>query len=628
MDAHRNAQVAARPEKQAGPSRDSDGYCPIEDYALIGDGLTAALVARDGSIDWACFPRFDSPTVFARILDAGRGGSWQIAPTVPHTVHRRYLPDTNVLATSFTALGGVVEVLDFMPPRISGRGAVGDSAIVRLVQGREGTVEVRAVFEPRFDYARATPTWEEQAGFGVRATYRDLTLTLQSKIGLEVMDNRATATWTLAAGDATAFILTCQESPSIVWRSDVAAGCTRLLDETVGFWRTWIGRCTYDGAYSDVVRRSALALKLLDYAPTGAIIAAPTASLPEEIGGVRNWDYRYSWLRDTAFTVYALYAIGYRDEAEAFLNWIIEVERGGPASLQIMYGVDGERRLDEAELNHLAGYRGSRPVRIGNGAYTQRQHDVYGETLDCAFLLQKHGGLITDELWTFLRAIVDYICEVWGEPDDGIWEVRSGARHFVYSKALCWVGVDRGIKIAERGGLPANLKRWRAARAAIHEDLFARGYSEREGAFTQDYSTDELDASALALLLRGVLPPDDPRMASTVDRVAEVLGTGGLVHRYSEAAEDGLTGSEGAFLMCSFWLVDCYALMGRREEARALLDHLIGLANDVGLYAEQIHPESKQHLGNFPQAFTHIALINAVLALAQSDADAGSAQNG
>ena len=602
----------------AGTGRGAAGYCRIEDYALIGDGLTAALVARDGSIDWACFPRFDSPSVFARVLDARRGGAWQIAPTGPYAVERSYLPDTNVLSTTFTTEGGVVELLDFMPPRTASRGAVGDSTIVRLVRGRRGVVELRTTFEPRFDYARATPTWELQPGFGARATYRDLTLTLQSKMDLDVANDRATVAWTLAAGEEATFLLTCQENPSIVWRSDVAAACTRLLDEAVGFWRSWIARCTYDGPYADMVRRSALALKLLDYAPTGAIIAAPTASLPEEIGGVRNWDYRYSWLRDTAFTVYALYAIGYRDEAEAFLNWIVEVERGGPASLQIMYGVEGERRLDEAGLDHLEGYRGSRPVRIGNGAYTQRQHDVYGETLDCAFLLQKHGGLITPELWAFLRAIVDHICDVWSEPDDGIWEVRSGARHFVYSKALCWVGVDRGIKIAERGDMSANLERWRAAREAIHADLLAHGYDERVGAFTQDYDADELDASALALLLRGVLPPDDPRMGSTVDRVAEVLGTDGLVHRYSEEAEDGLTGGEGAFLMCSFWLVDCYALLGRREEARALLDRLVGLANDVGLYAEQVDPESKQHLGNFPQAFTHIALINAVLALAQS----------
>ncbi len=597
------------------------GYQPIEDYALIGDGVTAALVGRDGSIDWACFPRFDSPSAFARVLDAGGGGHWRLAPVAPCTATRRYLPDTNILATTFTTAEGAVEILDFMPPRYQGADmlVLGDSAIVRLVRGLRGAVALRCHFAPRFDYARARATWRTQPGVGVRAARGGReSLTLHTPVPLAVDAERGAATGdsTVRAGEEVTFLLTYRERSTLLWHSDTATTAARLLEQTAAYWRAWIGRCAYAGPYREMVRRGALTLKLLDYAPTGAIVAAATTSLPEAIGGRRNWDYRYSWLRDTAFTLYALYGLGYRREGEAFLDWIVEVARGDPARLQALYGVAGEREIAEHELPHLEGYRGSRPVRIGNGAYDQRQLDIYGEVLDCAFLFHKHGGAISGELWDFLRAVVDHVCTVWTEPDQGIWEVRSGPRHFVYSKALCWVAVDRGITLARRCGLPADLDRWQAVYDAIREELLREGYNAEIGAFTQAYGVRELDAAALALPLRKVIPATDPRMASTIDRIVAGLSEDGLLHRYAaEDVDDGVGGGEGVFLMCSFWLVECYALLGRLDEARALFERLLGYANDVGLYAEELDPETGHHLGNFPQAFTHVALINAALTL-------------
>ena len=436
------------------PMPGHEAYHPIEDYALIGDGLTAALISRAGSIDWACFPRFDAPSVFARILDARRGGYWQIAPTHDFSSERSYLPETNVLATTFTTETGEAELIDFMPPQFIGPDRLGDSAIVRILRGRQGTVSFRVGFEPRFDYARAEATWAIQETAGVRATHASTALTLHTDLPMQIAEDRAEGICAVQAGEERVFLLTYRSPASLFWQSDALGRVSRLLEETIAYWRAWIARCTYQGPHAELVRRSALLLKLLDYAPTGAIIAAPTTSLPEEIGGVRNWDYRYSWLRDTAFILYALYVLGYREEGEAFLAWILDVARGDPASLQVLYGVAGEKEIVEFELPHLDGYRGSRPVRVGNQAYNQRQLDIYGEILDCAFLLHKHGGTISDELWSFLRAIVDHVCRVWSEPDQGIWEVRSGPRHFVYSKALCWVALDRGIRLARARHLP------------------------------------------------------------------------------------------------------------------------------------------------------------------------------
>ncbi|MDP9375600.1 MAG: glycoside hydrolase family 15 protein [Chloroflexota bacterium] len=609
-------------------------YPPIEDYALIGDGMTAALVSRDGSIDWACLPRYDSPSVFARILDAGRGGHWRIAPAGPYTAARQYVEDTNILSTVFTTPAGEVELLDFMPPQPLIRQALGDNLIVRIVRGRSGTVDIRTRFAPRFDYARADASWTAQEGIGVRASHDGAALTLYADLPLKVVTGGAEdgdaggvaailadGQVAVRAGEEIAFVLAYRQRSSLLWPGGVTARAARLLEATTAYWREWIARCAYRGPYAAMVRRSALALKLLDYLPTGAVVAAPTTSLPEAIGGARNWDYRYSWLRDTAFTLYALFGLGYWDEGEIFLDWLVDVAQGDPAELQVLYGVSGERRIEEFELPHLAGYRGSRPVRVGNAAHGQRQLDIYGEVVDCAYLFHKHGGAVDDGLWAFLRAVVDHVCRVWTEPDQGIWEVRSGPRHFVYSKALCWVAVDRGIALAERLGLPADLDHWRQTGAAIMEELAREGYDEGIGAFTQAYGTAELDAAALALLLRKVLPPHDPRLRSTIDRVVERLGEGGLLHRYApEAVDDGVGGGEGVFLMCSFWLADCYANLGRREEACALFERLLGYANDVGLYAEELDPASGRHLGNFPQAFTHVALINAALSLARAEA--------
>jgi GH15 family glucan-1,4-alpha-glucosidase len=599
-------------------------YPPIEDHGIIGDCRTCALVSSRGSIDWACFPRFDSPSVFARLLDASEGGHWQIQPTAPYKVRRSYLPDTNVLSTTFVTGSGEVELLDFMPVW-AGASIAGGNAIIRVLRGRRGTVECQAIFAPRFDYARTRAEWSTQASVGIRAIHGQEALTLYSHLSMELVDGgherEAHGTCTVREGDELVSLLTYRSPLPLLWKSDALKTAARQLGETIEFWRHWIGLCTYEGHYHEPVRRSALVLKLLDYAPTGAMIAAPTTSLPEHIGGVRNWDYRYAWIRDTAFVLYGFYLIGYQDEGENFFQWVLDLCREkGVSGLQIMYGIGGERRLDEFELDHLEGYRGSRPVRVGNAAYEQKQLDIYGDLVDCAFLAQKYGRPITEQLWPFLREVVERAAEVWTQADYGIWEVRSEQRHFLYSKAMCWVAMDRGIKLAERAGLPADLERWKAVRAAIMEEIRHKGWNEEARAFTQSYGITDLDAAALALLLRKVLPADDPQMRSTVDRIAEGLGADGIIHRYLENSDDGLPGGEGAFLMCCFWLVDCYALMGRAEDARELFERLLGLASPLGLYAEQLDEKDKHHLGNFPQAFTHVALINAAVSLARAEA--------
>jgi GH15 family glucan-1,4-alpha-glucosidase len=591
------------------------GYLPIEEYALIGDGVTAALVGLDGSIDWLCLPRFDSPSVFARILDRQKGGCFQIVPRERFRARRAYEPDSNVLVTTLETESGEVEVVDFMPPHGGGE-RLSDRLLVRLLRCRRGPVEMAARFDPRFDYARGEAEWSVEKGVGVRAAHEDASLTLYTETAMQAGENGAQGVCALRAGEEAAFVLAYRQPRSMVWRRELLPSAARLLEQTSSYWREWVGRIRYDGPYAGMVRRSALALKLMDYFPTGAIIAAPTTSLPEHIGGVRNWDYRYSWLRDTAFTLYALYLLGFREEGEAFFDWILEVCQCGPEKLQVLYGVSGERRIDEFELAHLEGYRGSRPVRVGNAAYEQRQLDIYGEVVDCAYLLYKQGGVISKELWTFLRSLVDHVCGVWREPDQGIWEVRGGPQHFVYSKGVCWVALDRGIKMAERLGLDADLGRWRRAREEIHAELMGRGYNAERRAFTQSYGSRQMDAAVLALVLRKVIAANDPRMVSTVERVVEELSENGFLHRYkTEKTDDGLPPGEGVFLLCSFWLVDCYSMMGRHEEARALFERLLGCANDVGLFAEELDPKTGHHLGNFPQAFTHIALINAAVQL-------------
>jgi len=603
-------------------------YRPIEDYALIGDRITTALVSKDGSIDWACFPHMDSPSVFAKILDSRIGGYWQIRPSGKFSSRRRYEDDTAILETLFTTPGGEARLTDFMPPHAAGPERAMDSAIIRIVEGVSGAVEFDQHFEPRFDYARAEAAWTEHPGSGVRATHADESLTLQTRIPLTVKDAYAAGRFTVREGERAVFILTYRRPASLFWRSGAETDGTHLLEVTRSYWRDWIGRCKYEGAYESVVKRSAITLRLLDFAPTGAMTAAPTTSLPEAIGGVRNWDYRFSWMRDTAFTLYSYYVLGYHEEGETFLSWILDMTRGDPRTLKVLYGIRGEQETPEVELDHLEGYRGSRPVRVGNAAQEQVQHDIFGELLDCAYLLSRYGGRFSDDLWPLLSAAVDHVCDIWQEPDDGLWEVRSGPRHFVYSKALCWVAVDRGIRLAEMLGYSFDEERWKATRTEIHEQVLERGYDAERGSFTQAYGYRDLDAAVLSFPLRGVISATDPRMVSTIRRIEEELGTDGLVHRVSQTFEDGLPGGEGAFVLCTFWLVDCYILMGEVEKARAAYEKLLTYANDVGLLSEEIDPKTGAQLGNFPQAFAHVALINTAANLARADRDAKTAVEG
>lgn len=598
-------------------------YRPIEDYALIGDGLTAALVSRDGSIDWACFPRFDAASAFARILDADKGGHFAIRPAGSFESGRRYLDDTNVLETHFTTADGEVELIDFMPMAAAGRPQT--NRIVRRVRGLSGRVTLRFTFDPRFDYARRDAAWEIQPGAGARATAGDEALTLFTDVPCATGPDGATGTFTVATGDTIWLTLEYRVRPRL-WRAPTAAQLAECLDETCRFWRTWVEGCRHLG-YRDAVRRSALVLRLLDYTPTGAIVAAPTTSLPERIGGVRNWDYRYAWVRDTAFTLYAFSLLGQFDEGEAFFEWLLGVVPDGPKHLQVMYGITGEHQLDEFTLDHLDGYEGSKPVRVGNAAYSQLQLDTYGDLLDCAYLLHKNGRPITRDVWAFLRATADHVTTIWTQPDSGIWEMRSPPQHFVASKAQCWIALTRAARIARAKGLDGRVNDWEAHADAIMREIGTKGLHPDTGSFRQAYGSDQVDASLLQLQLRKMIRPDDPRMRATVARIESELDAGrkdsslarGLIRRYrTSQVNDGLPPGEGIFLMCSFWLVDCYAEMGRVDEARSLFERLLGYANDVGLYAEEFDPHDQRHLGNFPQAFTHVALINAAAALEEA----------
>ena len=599
-------------------------YRPIEDYAVIGDGLTAVLVSREGSIDWACFPRFDAPSTFARILDHRKGGRFQIAPDGDFTTTRRYITDTNVLETRFTTSSGEAELVDFMP--MASVEAPHTNRIIRRVRVVRGSVTLHLTLDPRFDYARADAAWQSHAQEGVRASAGGNAVSLYTDAPCRISEGVATAAFTLAAGDTRWVTLEYRAGPQS-WSAPSAADHAQALDDTLAFWTAWIGTCSVALCSTAAVRRSALVLKLLDYEPTGAIVAAATTSLPEHIGGVRNWDYRYAWVRDTAFTVYAFSLLGRFDEGAAFVEWLLRTVPDGPASLQVMYGINGETQLDEHTLDHLEGYRESRPVRIGNAAYSQLQLDVYGDLMDCAWLLHKGGRPITRDVWAFLRATADHVQAIWRRPDSGIWEMRSEPQHFVASKAQCWVALTRAARIARATGHDGDVEAWEAAAAEILRDIGEKGVDPATGSFLQAYGSDQVDASLLQLQLRRVIHPDDPRMRATVARIEAELDASrsggdvprGLIRRYrTSKVDDGLPPGEGIFLMCSFWLVDCYAEMGRVDEARALFERLLGYANDVGLYAEEFDPFEKRHLGNFPQAFTHVALINAAAGLEEA----------
>ncbi|WP_250403187.1 glycoside hydrolase family 15 protein [Streptomyces cellostaticus] len=583
----------------------------IEDYAVIGDEQTAALVGRDGSIDWLCLPRFDSGACFARLLGDEENGHWRIAPQGAGTCTRRaYRPDTLVLDTEWDTADGTVRVTDLMPQR--------DRApdVVRIVEGVSGRVTVRGVLRLRFDYGSIIPWMRRSDGHRVAVAGPDsVWLRAEPQVRTWGEDFCTHSEFTLAEGERVAFVLTWHPSheprPALV--DPYAALSTSVRD-----WRRWTSRCRYDGPHRDAVVRSLITLKALTYAPTGGIVAAATTSLPEEPGGVRNWDYRYCWLRDSTLTLGALLAAGYHSEAAAWRDWLLRAVAGDPADLQIMYGLAGERRLPEWELPWLSGFADSAPARVGNGAVDQLQLDVYGEVMDSLFLARASGLSTKPHMWSLQCALMAFLQSAWRQPDEGLWEVRGGRRQFVHSKVMVWVAADRAVRTLERyPELPGDLDGWRAMREEVHREVCERGYDPERNTFTQYYGSRELDAALLLIPHYGFLPPDDPRVIGTVDAIRDDLDHGGLVRRYDTDAVgvDGMPGGEGAFLACSFWLAQALHLTGREEEARELFERLVGLANDVGLLAEEYDPEPGRQLGNFPQAFSHIALVNTALAL-------------
>lgn len=577
----------------------------IEDYALLGDCRSAALVSQRGSIDWLCLPRFDSPACFAALVGNRDNGFWSIAPSVDGESERSYRPDTMVLTTTHRTPTGTIEVSDALIP-------TGPThRVVRIVRGRAGEVPVRMELRIRFDYGSVVP-WVRRDGDAMRATAGPDSLILRTPVDVHGENLTTVADFEVSEGDAVWFDLAWHPSheppPEAI---DAAA----LVDDTARWWEGWAQRLGYDGRYRDEVRASMVVLKALNYAPTGAIVAAPTTSLPEWIGGGRNWDYRYCWLRDATFTLLALLQGGCVGEAMRWRDWLIRAVAGDPSRLQIMYGVAGERRLDERELDWLDGFADSRPVRVGNGAYDQLQIDVFGEVMD-AMHQGRVNGLEPDPVaWDIQRHLLDWLDGNWQEPDEGIWEVRGGRAHFTYSKVMAWVAFDRGVKAVEAYGLDGDVARWAATRDRIHAEVCERGVDEH-GVFTQAYGSSALDASALMIPIVGFLPPDDPRVVATVDAVQRHLTVDGLVQRYSVGdSGDGVGGEEGTFLLCSFWLVDCLALLGRNDEATELFERLLALRNDVGLLAEEYDPASGRQLGNFPQAFSHVGLASSAIML-------------
>ena len=597
-------------------------YPPIADYALLSDCHSCALVSTDGSIDWCTFHRFEARPVFGRILDWAKAGFFRIAPLADdYEPTRRYLPGTNVLETTFRTATGTLVLTDFfcfrMPlPGEDAHSAHPDHQLIRIARCTEGEVAVKVKLVPRFDYGLTTPRLEMLADDLVVVYGGADALVLQSELPFGHAERSATqGNRTLRAGEEAFVVLTYQLphelEPRRLTRHEVHA----RLEETRATWAAWADRCTYDGPYREQVVRSALVLKALTNGPTGSIVAAATTSLPEEIGGERNWDYRFSWLRDSALTLNALFATGYTDEAHAYMAWLKRTTAGRASELQIMYGVGGERLLPEVELEWLEGYRGSRPVRIGNGAAQQFQLDTFGELLDTAWLYRRHGGEIDEIFWDFLSRVGGVVLEKWREPDQGIWEIRGEPKHFVYSKVMAWVALDRLVKLAEEDGREGEVEAWRAARDEIRELIEAQGVDPETGAFVQSFGSSSLDASNLMIPIVGFVSHDDPRARATADRIADELSADGFVYRYVTDGVDGLSGEEATFAICSFWLVECLARAGEGERARELFERLLGFCNDVGLLAEEIDPHSGELIGNFPQAFSHLGLIQAAIAL-------------
>jgi GH15 family glucan-1,4-alpha-glucosidase len=581
----------------------------IEDYALLGDLHTAALVSREGSVDWLCLPRFDSGACFAALLDTPEAGRWLLAPAAGGAcTRRRYRGDTLVLESEWDTPDGTVRLIDFMPPR----GQAPD--IVRIVEGVSGCVPMVSELRLRFDYGQVVP-WVRNVGGAIEAVAGPDSAWLRTPAPLEGRDHRTISEFSVRAGDTVPFVLTW--APSHVSRpKPVDPG--RALADTVDFWERWSKRSTITGPWRDDVQRSLIVLKALTYRPTGGIVAAVTTSLPEQLGGPRNWDYRYCWLRDATFTLQALLAAGYVEEATAWREWLLRAVAGDPSRLQIMYGLDGSRRLPETTLPWLAGYEGSTPVRTGNAAAGQLQLDVWGEVLDGLHFARQADLGKPDDAWDLQVALMDYLEGHWNDPDNGLWEMRGPRRHFTHSKVMAWVAADRMARAVRAGGLPGPVRRWERLRSAIHSDVLTNGFDARRGTFVQSYGSKELDASLLLIPRVGFLPGTDPRVTATIEAIQQELTQDGLVLRYrTETSGDGLPAGEGVFLACSFWLVDALNYAGRTTEATALFERLLALRNDVGLLSEEWDPITRRQLGNTPQAFSHFALVVSALQLAQ-----------
>jgi len=594
-------------------------YQPIENYGIIGNMRTAALIGMNGSIDWFCYPYFDSPSVFAAILDDAKGGRFQITPTDENATCRQfYWPDTNVLVTRFLTPDGIGEVVDYMPV-----GLPHDrQKLIRRVTVTRGTMRFRIICQPAFNYAR-TAHDIRLSEHGAAFHTPELSMGLSTEIPLEISGSGVATEFIMNEEETSVFIFDEIRSGGGSSAVPLSIGVSEMMfQNTVDYWHRWLRQCTYTGRWRETVYRSALALKLLTFEPTGAIVAAPTASLPEGIGGERNWDYRYTWVRDAAFTLYALMRIGFRDEAIGFMEWlhqrIYEHEPNTP--MQPLYGIDGRHVITEETLDHLEGYRGSAPVRIGNAAYKQLQLDIYGALMDSVYLYNKYVRFVSYDLWQQVRRVVDWICEHWQQADLGIWEVRSEPQHFVYSKLMSWVALDRGLRLASKRSLPAHHERWLANRDQIYEEIMQKGWDDQRGAFLQYYGGDALDAANLIMPLVFFVAPDDNRMLSTIDAIMKPRDRGGLmagemVYRYNvHKSPDGLQGEEGTFNMCTFWLVEALTRAGKTDRARLIFERMHGYANHLGLYAEQtgLHGEA---LGNFPQGFTHLGLISAAFNL-------------
>jgi GH15 family glucan-1,4-alpha-glucosidase len=609
----------------AAPGGEAKRYLPIAEHGMVGDLHTVALVGTNGTIDWYCCPAFDSPSVFGSILDADEGGFYSLRPQGDGwTSKQLYFPDTNVLITRFYTPDGLGEVQDFMPIAAADPGMHRHRLIRRVVMVR-GQMSFRVEVQPRFDYGREGHEVEMHP-HGVLFRSSRLSLALEGAIGaamgsvrrLERVGQGIAATFELEAGESQSYVLE-RVPPDHVCRPYPERQTLTAFEDTVGYWRRWLSQSSYRGRWREMVQRSALTLKLLTYAPTGAIVAAPTTSLPEQLGGERNWDYRYTWIRDAAFSLYALLRLGFSEEAEAFMLWLTDRMRewhvGPSGPLQVMYGIDGRSELPEEELTHLEGYMGSGPVRIGNAAADQRQLDIYGEMIDSVYLYNRHARPIYHDAWESLRKIIDWLCENWDEPDEGIWETRGGQKDFTYSRLMCWVALERSVRINRQRGLPGDIVRWLAERDRIYDQIMERGWNQERQAFVQNYGSDVLDASILLMPLVLFIAPTDPRWLSTLDAIGDELVSDSLVYRYNvEASPDGLRGDEGTFSMCSFWYVEALTRAGRLEEARLAFEKMLTYANHLGLYSEEIGPTGEL-LGNFPQAFTHLALISAAVNL-------------